>query len=80
MIQYLKDVHCSAQEAYEKFEKFTRPSHISIGDYIIEFEKLYTKIKKFDMTLPDGVLASRFLNSGNISTHHKALARATLQS
>ena len=39
---YLKDVHCSAYEELEKFEKFTQPSHVSICDYIIEFEKLYT--------------------------------------
>ena len=76
---YLKDVHCSAYEAYEKSEKYTRPSHMSIGDYIIEFEKLYTKIKNFDMTLPDGVLAYRFLNSANISTHYKELARGPLE-
>ena len=74
----LKDVQCSDYEAYEKSEKFTRPSHISIGDYIIEFEKSYTKIKSFDMTLPDGVLAFCFLNSAYISTHHTELARATL--
>ena len=30
------------------------------------------------MTLPDGVLAYHFLNSANISAHHKELARATL--
>ena len=30
------------------------------------------------MTLSDGVLAYHFLNSANISTHHKELARATL--
>ena len=39
---------------------------MTIGDYIIEFEKLYTKIKNFDMALPDGVLAYHFLNSANI--------------
>ena len=74
----LKDEHCSACEAFEKFEKFTWPSYMSIGDYIIEFEKLYTKIKDFDMILPDAVLAYRFLSNANIWTHHKELARATL--
>ena len=39
---------------------------MSIGDYIIEFEKLYTKIKDFDMILPDAVLAYRFLSNANI--------------
>ena len=30
------------------------------------------------MELPNGVLAYRFLNSANISSHHKQLVRATL--
>ena len=64
---------------YEKFEKFTQPSHMSIGDYITEFEKLYTKIKNIDMTITDGVLAYHFLNSANISTHHKELATESLK-
>ena len=51
---------------------------MSVGDYIIEFEKLYPKIKNFDIAIPDGVLSFRFLSSANISNHHKELARATL--
>ena len=35
---YLEDVLCSHHKAYEKLEKFTRPSHMLIGGYIIEFE------------------------------------------
>ena len=44
---------------------------MSFGNSIIEFEKLYTKIKNFNITLPDGDLSFRLLKSVNISTHHK---------
>ena len=49
-----------------------------VSDYVIEFERLYNKAKQHKMELPDGVLAYRFLNSANISSHHKQLVRATL--
>ena len=51
---------------------------MSVGNYIIESEKLYTKIKNFNITLPDGDLSFRLLKSVNISTRHKELVRATL--
>lgn len=47
--------------AYEKFEKFRRPETMSITDYIVEFERLYYKIKTHKMVLPDDVLAYRVL-------------------
>ena len=75
---YLKDTHHSAYEAYEKFEKFSRVSSMNMNEYIIEFERLYNKIKNQEMTLPEGVLAYRFLNGSNISENHKQLVRATL--
>ena len=51
---------------------------MNISNYIIEFERLYNKIKNFNMTLPDGVLAYKFLNNANVSEQHKQLVRATL--
>ena len=75
---YLKDSQHSAYEAYDKFEKFSRPSSMLMNDYIIEFERLYNRLKNYKMTLPDGVLAYRFINSANISEQHKQLIRATL--
>ena len=44
-----------ACDACENFEKYTGPSHMLLGDYIIESGKLYTTIKNFDMTLNYGV-------------------------
>ena len=75
---YLKDSQYSAYEAYEQFEKFCRPKSMNISNYIIEFNIRFNKIKNFNMTLPDGVLAYKFLNNPNISEQHKQLMRATL--
>ena len=75
---YLKDDTYSAYEAYERFETFSRAPSMTVSDYIIEFERLYNKAKQHRMGLPDGVLAYRFLNSVNISSHHVQLVRATL--
>ena len=46
---YLKDSQYSAYEAYEQFEKFCRPKSMSISNDIIKFERLYNKIKNFNM-------------------------------
>ena len=40
---FLSNKEQSAYAAYEKFEKFCRPAHMNVNDYIIEFERLYTK-------------------------------------
>ena len=49
-----------------------------ISNYIIKFECLDNKIKNFNMTLPDGLLACKFLNNANISEQHKQLVGATV--
>ena len=51
---------------------------MTVSDYIIEYERLYNKAKQHKMKLPDRVLAYRFLDSANISSHHTQLVRATL--
>ena len=69
---FLKDEIQTAYLAYEKFEKFKRPETKSITDYIVEFERLYYKIKTHKMVLRDGVL-----QSANLSAEQQELARAT---
>ena len=44
----------------------------------MEFERLYHEIKNYDMGLPDGALAYKFLNNANISEHYQQLVRATI--
>ena len=75
---YLKDESSQAYEAYEIFEKFMRPSGMSISDYVIKFEQLYFKAKSFKMEILDGVLAYRLLNSANLSNEQKQLVKATV--
>ena len=75
---YLKDETCSAYEAYEEFEKFVKPSNMSISDYIIRFEQLYSKAVSHKMEILDGVRAYRLLNGAGLSESHKQLVRATV--
>ena len=75
---YLKDSQYSAYKAYEQFDKFCRLKSMIISNYIIKFECLDNKIKNFNMTLPDGLLAYKFLNNANISEQHKQLVGAAV--
>ena len=50
---------------------------MSITDYIVEFERLYYKIKVHTMVLLDGVLAYQILQSTNLSDTQQQLVRAT---
>ena len=52
---YLQDESCLANEAYEVFEKFVRPTDMTIGDFIIHFEHLYNKAKSYQMEIHDEV-------------------------
>ena len=50
---------------------------MSITDYIVEFERLYYKIKAHKMVLTDAVLAYQVLQSAKLSAEQQQLARAT---
>lgn len=60
------------------FCKFKGPSGMPIADFAVEFEHLYNKAKVYKMELPDGILASEFLNKANISDSHEKLICATI--
>ena len=75
---YLKDDSSQAYEAYETFEKFIRPSGMSISDYVIKFEQLYFKVESFHMEILDGFLAYRLLNRANLTNEQKQLVKATV--
>ena len=65
---------------YDKFESFKKPVNMKIIHFINEFERLYNKIKKYEMELPTGALAYRLLKSVVISQDKHQLATATLPS
>ena len=76
---YLEDTNQSANAAYDNSEHFQRSPEMNMKDFISELERLYNKIRVFDMELPDGVLAHRVLKSANLSTENKKLAKATIK-
>ena len=45
-----------------------------MGDYIIDFEHLYKRMRVFGMKLPDPVLAFKLLDGSNISDDERQLA------
>ena len=75
---YLEDTIQTAYFAHQTFETFQRPENMTMKDYLVKFEHLYTKIKDHRMELPDAVLAYRVLNSGNLSNEQMTLCRATM--
>ena len=76
---FLKDKTESGFEAFDSFIKFRRPHSMSIEDYVTEFNIKYSKLKCFQMVLPDGVLAYALLTCANLSPEQEQLARATCQ-
>ena len=75
---YLKDESSQAYEAYETFEKFVRPSGMSISYYVIQLEQLHFKAKSFHMTILDGVWTYRLFNSTNLTNKLRQLIKATV--
>ena len=68
----------AALNAYEKFEKFTRPSSMSLTDFKVEFDRLVHQLKTHKIVLPEPVLAYRALKSANLSYENEKLVRATV--
>ncbi|CAC5404047.1 unnamed protein product [Mytilus coruscus] len=55
-------------------EGFHSGEDVSMSDYIIEFEQRYNKCKKYDMGLPDAILAFKLLDNAGLSQSHRQLA------
>ena len=60
-------------EAYSPFESYKRKPEETVSDYIIEFEHRYSKAKKFEMALPDSVLAYKLLEGAWLSHKERKL-------
>ena len=44
---YKKDESSAAYETWTDFDRYKRTENVSMEEYVTEFEKLYTKAKKF---------------------------------
>ncbi|XP_078490921.1 uncharacterized protein LOC144747058 [Ciona intestinalis] len=62
-----------AYSAYVRFNTFSRSS-LSINNYILEFEHLYSKICSHGMELSDAVLAFKLMDGANLSHSERQLA------
>ena len=60
-------------EAYSLFESYKRKPEETVSDYIIEFEHRYSKVKKFEMALPDSVLVYKLLEGAWLSQKERKL-------
>ncbi|CAG2191494.1 unnamed protein product [Mytilus edulis] len=69
-----KDKIDQAYAAYTVFDKFHRIDDVSMSDYIIEFEQRYNKCKKYEMVLPDAILAFKLLDNAGLSQSNRQLA------
>ena len=74
---YLKDGNITTYQAWQAFNKFSRPQSMSITEYAVEFNRLYSQCKKNNLTLPTGVQAIQFLESANLPPEQHRLILAT---
>ena len=75
---YKKDDTLSKFQALENFETYRRPNHMSIPEYINEFEKRLHKCKTYGSDMSDDVLAYRLLKNANLKQSKEQLIKATI--
>ena len=71
---FKKDELSEAYEVFTDFERFKRKSTESMEVYVMDFEKLYNKTKRFNMTLPESVLAFKLLEGSGLEQKDRQLA------
>ena len=70
---FLRDDRDKAYEAYKNFDSFRKSESKSMSEYIIEFDKLYNKAKKYEMALPEAVLAFKLLDNAGLTSEKNSL-------
>ena len=75
---FLEDKNQSVFICYENFENYHQEHNTSINDYLIQFDRHVAKLREFQITLPELVLAYRALKSATLSPENERLIRATI--
>ncbi len=70
---YKKDEVSTAYEAFSEFDRYKRDQQTSMEAYLLEFERLYNRTKKYTMSLPEAVLAFRLLDSSGLEHKDRQL-------
>lgn len=71
---FLREEKDRAYEAYSHFDSISKDSAVSMADYIIDFEQRYNRMKKYNMTLPDALLAFKLLDTACLEEKSGQLA------
>ena len=71
---FMREEKDQAYEAYSEFDRISRKDDVPMGEYIADFEHKYNKIRKFNMILPDAVLAFKLLDTAVLDVKEKQLA------
>ena len=69
---FLREEKDRAYEAYSNFDS-VRDISVAITDYIIDFEQRYNRMRKYEMVLPDAVLAFKLLYTAFLGGRKKQL-------
>ena len=76
-VVFLKDETTRAFCALKEFVEFRRQSGQNYSKFLLEFNHKYRELRKFNMTLVDGLIAYFLLAAANLSPEHERLVRAT---
>ena len=71
---FLKEKKDSAYEAYKDFDSYRRIDDMNINEYVTEFDQKYQKSVKYEMMLPDAVLAFKVLENAGLTVQERQLA------
>ena len=71
---FMREEKDRAYEAYSEFDRISRKDDVPMGEYIADYEQKYNKIHKFNMVLPDAVLAFKQLDTAVLDVKDKQLA------
>ena len=71
--QFQKDALCEVYERFTIFDRYQREPKQKMEDFVLEFEKLYNRIKQKEMELPDPVLGFKILDAAKLSHHDRQL-------
>ena len=76
---FLADKTTRAFCSFKEFVDYKRGSGENFSQFIVEFERLYRNIVKYDLKLPEGVQAFFLLHAANLATDMEKLARTTAE-
>ena len=73
---FAKDSVDIAFESYCAFENLKRLGTETVADFILKFERCYSKVEQNKMKLPDNVLACKLLNGANLDDKERQMVLA----